>query len=113
MVVCDFNPRSREGSDTRTASKQPRCRYFNPRSREGSDFHASVPVAVEMHFNPRSREGSDQNCPDRRTAFQISIHAPVKGATFRMRAPDTMDSANFNPRSREGSDAPPPCLSPC
>ena len=33
------------------------------------------------HFNPRSREGSDQASKDAGDAKQISIHAPVKGAT--------------------------------
>ena len=55
----NFNPRSREGSDTRF----PRCKrflgYFNPRSREGSDSHAVHSTLLIMHFNPRSREGSD------------------------------------------------------
>ena len=46
-----------------------------------------------------------------RLPAEISIHAPVKGAT-RPRAPAIGDG-NFNPRSREGSDdAPRPLQSP-
>ena len=33
----DFNPRSREGSDTSISIQEPFFQYFNPRSREGSD----------------------------------------------------------------------------
>ena len=35
--VSDFNPRSREGSDTTTACDSGVAGDFNPRSREGSD----------------------------------------------------------------------------
>ena len=77
---------------------------FNPRSREGSDFFSSVVVQDNSHFNPRSREGSErqdsnlsltslifQSTLPRRerqarlqlisNIFDISIHAPAKGAT--------------------------------
>ena len=33
-----FNPRSREGSDTRIGGADPYMSHFNPRSREGSDM---------------------------------------------------------------------------
>ena len=33
---------------------------FNPRSREGSDTEHAAAVAKEYDFNPRSREGSDR-----------------------------------------------------
>ena len=36
-IAKDFNPRSREGSDSRTNNCIVGIRYFNPRSREGSD----------------------------------------------------------------------------
>ena len=36
-----FNPRSREGSDTRQGISIYNSIYFNPRSREGSDFTPS------------------------------------------------------------------------
>ena len=35
----DFNPRSREGSDTCEGRARTGSAYFNPRSREGSDPH--------------------------------------------------------------------------
>ena len=77
--------------------------YFNPRSREGSDRGCCMVPMVEVeYFNPRSREGSDV-APDATAAMrEISIHAPVKGATSS--EPHTPDhTCDFNPRSREGS----------
>ena len=35
----DFNPRSREGSDSDLPAREDLILYFNPRSREGSDFN--------------------------------------------------------------------------
>ncbi len=32
---------------------------FNPRSREGSDSGAEANTVADVDFNPRSREGSD------------------------------------------------------
>ena len=34
-----------------------------------------------LNFNPRSREGSDTAADDEVFGYQISIHAPAKGAT--------------------------------
>ena len=102
-MVGNFNPRSREGSDSNIAVSAARANIsihapakgattsvcwvfdhagdFNPRSREGSDRLFLSPVFFPMNFNPRSREGSD------------ILYSPV----LRM-------DGNFNPRSREGSD---------
>ena len=56
----DFNPRSREGSDVKSAFILiPGKTDFNPRSREGSDSFGYVAVIDQGDFNPRSREGSD------------------------------------------------------
>ena len=79
---------------------------FNPRSREGSDDedHGCERQGV-VDFNPRSREGSDRMVLTILGAINISIHAPVKGATS-----PCLSLSNplqyFNPRSREGSDVP-------
>ena len=56
---------------------------FNPRSREGSDDedHGCERQGV-VDFNPRSREGSDTLVDPTKAVSDISIHAPVKGATF-------------------------------
>ena len=56
------------------------------------------------HFNPRSRQGSDiQTLNTPIDALQISIHAPVKGATASAGSLPAC-ATHFNPRSREGSD---------
>ena len=55
----DFNPRSREGSDTSGSVPGLLAEYFNPRSREGSDLSLFSFGPHTFYFNPRSREGSD------------------------------------------------------
>ena len=54
---------------------------FNPRSREGSDPWLRRGCGCRWYFNPRSREGSDLRASGNGRRLQISIHAPVKGAT--------------------------------
>ena len=57
--ISNFNPRSREGSDTLNVKTLFKQHNFNPRSREGSDlFNISLFWHIP-NFNPRSREGSD------------------------------------------------------
>ena len=55
-----FNPRSREGSDSRVVFSCMRIFHFNPRSREGSDISYALLSCPVSNFNPRSREGSDK-----------------------------------------------------
>ena len=55
------------------------------------------------YFNPRSREGSDSSLSMTFNTLEISIHAPVKGATYIINTYNT-STHYFNPRSREGSD---------
>ena len=59
ISVADFNPRSREGSDSEHKWIPQHPQNFNPRSREGSDKGNSVCNSAFQDFNPRSREGSD------------------------------------------------------
>ena len=79
---------------------------------------------VTVHFNPRSREGSDSRAGALVRGYDISIHAPAKGATLdaqgnrldpsfqstlprrERRVQDYFQRKQqyFNPRSREGSD---------
>ena len=40
-----------------------------------------TPLCTMRYFNPRSREGSDGTISVPNGAYDISIHAPVKGAT--------------------------------
>ena len=60
-------------------------------------------IRLRAYFNPRSREGSDEKILGRRFRYDISIHAPAKGATVRRRL-ERWGLVYFNPRSREGSD---------
>ena len=65
----------------------------------------SYPDSVSSHscFNPRSREGSDGDWQDVYNTFNVSIHAPAKGATMETHV-IIKSIKSFNPRSREGSD---------
>ena len=115
------------GATRFSGSSRTRCADFNPRSREGSDTFPLRHEIFWMDFNPRSREGSDKDIQSAIEAVKkISIHAPARGATV-LRG-TTMPAAlfisihapargatsfpfcllsffkNFNPRSREGSD---------
>ena len=55
---------------------------FNPRTREGCDLHHYLMHHQYLYFNPRTREGCDTKTPGEVVEdAEISIHAPVKGAT--------------------------------
>ena len=78
-------------------------RRFNPRPREGGDRTIFDRTGQGTCFNPRPREGGDVQFSTERDKERVSIHAPVKGATFfhlKMSAP----LLGFNPRPREGGD---------
>ena len=100
-----FNPRSPKGSDnsltefvklptisihaplkgaTRTeVPEKQRFFYFNPRSPKGSDYLEYYSYTRHIHFNPRSPKGSDGIRPEGdHYILVISIHAPLKGATY-------------------------------
>ena len=97
---------------------------FNPRSREGSDTWMPSKRNGMSDFNPRSREGSDPTLRRYFIHFLISIRAPARGATGIKEFNDNNGEfqsalprgerplfshalhihSYFNPRSREGSD---------
>ena len=54
---------------------------FNPRSREGSDLVCGAILCSNANFNPRSREGSDLGIYRYKAIVSISIRAPARGAT--------------------------------
>ena len=122
----NFTTRSSEGSDQDGNTWITEINYFNPRSREGSDlkwmkltkmqklFQSTLPrrerhkrawlIPMVENFNPRPREGSDNKAKEAGlTVNAISIHAPVKGATWHCFLHKTV-FLDFNPRPREGSD---------
>ncbi len=54
-------------------------------------------------FNPRAREGRDEITRAKALLVDVSIHAPVKGATATI-IPCCWQQYCFNPRAREGRD---------
>ena len=80
-MYCDFNPRSRTGSDPPAWRTTKFSKYFNPRSRTGSDVTQFCFSYARINFNPRSRTGSDRAGAKVIFDSRISIHAPARGAT--------------------------------
>ena len=100
----DFNPRTHEGCDLRQMSiSLTTITNFNPRTHEGCDYEIERTPSYVWHFNPRTHEGCDVKLHRAIIVFQISIHAPTRGATssVRTRLPAF---PNFNPRTHEGCD---------
>ena len=64
------------------------------------------PLPGHTNFNPRPREGGDNSAYSGTGNVEISIHAPVKGAT-RACDENVMPPVHFNPRPREGGDVRP------
>ena len=60
---------------------------FNPRPRAGGDTHEATIVRERASFNPRPRAGGDPIVAARYSCTQVSIHAPVRGATTRSGRP--------------------------
>ena len=104
--VCDFNPRSREGSDPIRSSNRDKSiqisihapargatpyylhkwisfYHFNPRSREGSDRTMLLQLLVRSGFQSTLPRGERRSCCTFYLNYnQISIHAPARGATY-------------------------------
>ena len=121
-----FNPRARDGRDHSWSTLWPRQSCFNPRARDGRDQWSYVFYSRFTCFNPRARDGRDvDNGGWRHGAIQVSIRAPVMGATpaqflvvrrplVSIRAPVmgatqmaltvSGRSTRFNPRARDGRD---------
>ena len=77
----NFNPRTREGCDCGRSYRSATTHYFNPRTREGCDTKPSEEEFQTQNFNPRTREGCDRTEHRRHPRVDISIHAPARGAT--------------------------------
>ena len=54
---------------------------FNPRTHTGCDRARSDSSAYLASFNPRTHTGCDLSWSDAAGMFQVSIHAPTRGAT--------------------------------
>ena len=55
---------------------------FNPRTRKGCDWELVLQVMPRQCFNPRTRKGCDWKFRQMAWSNIVSIHAPVKDATF-------------------------------
>ena len=83
--------------------KSSRLDNFNPRSREGSDTYKNISWDSSNISIHAPAKGATQGITLAGVFFDISIHAPAKGATARQRQAHR-GRKDFNPRSREGSD---------
>ena len=77
----DFNPRSREGSDTAYLFHAPGAIHFNPRSREGSDVDILRGLCYDGISIHAPAKGATESQDEIQRRIMISIHAPAKGAT--------------------------------
>ena len=103
-LILYFNPRSHERSDCYSNISLTFSSYFNPRSHERSDATTLRQGIYRLNFNPRSHERSDWRTAEQAVAFfEISIHAPTRGATC-AKTSCTTNKSYFNPRSHERSD---------
>ena len=78
---CNFNPRSREGSDNFRCSFDRFLLISIHAPAKGATLPLSSDCVHPRNFNPRSREGSDLMLIVYNLLDRISIHAPAKGAT--------------------------------
>ena len=58
--------------------------YFNPRPRAGGDPATPTAQTLKYGFNPRPRAGGDDALGPEALRKIVSIHAPVRGATWRV-----------------------------
>ena len=94
---------SRAKGDVRCYRRRYCRSNFNPRPRAGGDDRPEPRLPILNDFNPCPRAGGDMLFVLSIVIFQISIHAPVRGATFCLvRAADRR--LYFNPRPRAGGD---------
>ena len=78
-----FNPRARKERDGVDKGFEPLCDSFNPRARKERDICVFFERLFRKSFNPRARKERDDDRNIVRSAvFYVSIHAPVKSATY-------------------------------
>ena len=78
-----FNPRTHTGCDGSSPRLPLRSKCFNPRTHTGCDSSGIVTSDAISSFNPRTHTGCDPACKSRlNRKFQVSIHAPTRGATL-------------------------------
>ena len=108
-----FNPRAPAGRDSPNLVNFPNLAGFNPRAPAGRDRQTGVMSIAGTGFNPRAPAGRD---PEARLhlfgAVDVSIHAPLRGATRRPN-PQLGIDPGFNPRAPAGRDYPLPPYRAC
>ena len=97
----DFNPRSREGSDSILAITAFHFVEFQSTLPRGATLHSDFCPPSLFDFNPRSREGATDYEIDVTYYVNISIHAPAGSDSTQ--SGSFVRRINFNPRSREGA----------
>ena len=118
-----FNPRPRAGGDWLGMTPGGKTGCFNPRPRAGGDRPESMPRRQPMEFqstpprggrlrlscyarvaqdgfNPRPRAGGDGAAYGMTVEEFVSIHAPARGATFRVEPPPTHITVSIHAPAR-------------
>ena len=80
-----FNSRAREGRDSVPAPSSEPSPCFNSRAREGRDIFLPSSRHNISSFNSRAREGRDLAKARLMSLYDVSTHAPARGATCRFR----------------------------
>ena len=114
LQVHDFNPRSREGSDTIWSDIVSRTGISIRAPARGATTERSYLLDMDVISIRAPARGATYLSFSVRYFMTISIRAPARGAT-RAISPGQLYCKHFNPRSREGSDAalPPAFPLPC
>ena len=82
-MLLNFNPRSHKGSDDSLRLRSAQSARFQSTLPQGERLAFRVAFSRFYYFNPRSHKGSDINHVVIIRTFDISIHAPTRGATAR------------------------------
>ena len=99
-----FNPRTPAGCDLAGITPSPPIRSFNPRTPAGCDAEALVEKVAQLEFQSTHPCGVRLKLPEPEVLRQnVSIHAPLRGATSRRRTICTR-RRRFNPRTPAGCD---------
>ena len=73
------------GATSPAPFRRQQRRNFNPRALTGRDRAAFLPLFRCVYFNPRALTGRDDAVDVRFLTHRISIHAPSRGATKKLR----------------------------
>ena len=85
-----FNPRTHVGCDIPSKVTYSVSCYFNPRTHVGCDFNFVGKEVGNEYFNPRTHVGCDKLPTILAMVWQISIHAPMWGATCQLKSAKTV-----------------------